>query len=384
MSNGRDAPSFFKVLVGDFKNKLCLPKALRMKLNDNGKILLRNPTTRRSWLVSVKEDESDLFLCNEWTNFANDNDLQFAEFLVFRSSGESEFTVKIFGRNGCEKEFPSGMENNEETQGEETELHPGTQHNIGQDSKTEAAALINKMSDLGMKDTGNEVEETGRTLTTTFQKSSRYHFYLPRWWVKKTSLDEKDRVTLLDPSDKPWPVDIVRRGVGHTFLGKGWSEFCTAYRLNTSDTFRLQFVDENTIRVEITQRKVDSSDIPIEEANEKQRRETIVAMTGFTSDNPYCSVTMRSSYVGANFTLCLPTLFARTFIKEDHRDVILRGSNGGSWITRYANQTTHYTLGKGWRKFVSDNNLKENDVCIFELVNRDQMELKVSIIPHVC
>ncbi|KAF9608829.1 hypothetical protein IFM89_011867 [Coptis chinensis] len=109
------------------------------------------------------------------------------------------------------------------------------------------------------------------------------------------------------------------------------------------------------------------------EAQEKTR--AIIARTGFSSDNPFCVVTMRPTYVSGNFSLNLPTAFAKKYLKES-QGIILRISNGGMWYTRRQGEESR-KLGNGWRAFVLDNQLKEDDVCIFELVDRKHLELKV-------
>ena len=37
------------------------------------------------------------------------------------------------------------------------------------------------------------------------------------------------------------------------------------------------------------------------------------------------------------------------------------------------------TIGKGWKSFVRDNGIKVGDVCVFELINRMNVVLKVTI-----
>ncbi|KAF9608854.1 hypothetical protein IFM89_011892 [Coptis chinensis] len=110
---------------------------------------------------------------------------------------------------------------------------------------------------------------------------------------------------------------------------------------------------------------------------EKER--AIVAATEFTSENPFCIVVMRSSYVSGNFILNLPLRFAIKYLKNDLRSVTLRVSDKRRWQVRCSIKNYGVTLGKGWRVFVLDNHLEEHDVCIFELVDKKHKELKVGI-----
>jgi hypothetical protein len=37
------------------------------------------------------------------------------------------------------------------------------------------------------------------------------------------------------------------------------------------------------------------------------------------------------------------------------------------------------SISKGWNEFSQENNLKEGDVCVFELINKEKFVLKVAI-----
>ncbi|KAF5203583.1 B3 domain-containing transcription factor vrn1-like, partial [Thalictrum thalictroides] len=108
-----------------------------------------------------------------------------------------------------------------------------------------------------------------------------------------------------------------------------------------------------------------------------QGKETISRATRtFTSENPFCVVCMRPSQVRVWFMLALPTVFTKKYLTNDERVVTLRVSDERTWQVHCAGRQ-RVRLSKGWKAFVLDNNLEENDSCIFELV--DKMELKVAI-----
>lgn len=59
----------------------------------------------RLWKVVTKTEEGvgDVVFKKGWEKFANDNSLEFGDFLVFSYDGVSRFSVKIFDKNGCKK-----------------------------------------------------------------------------------------------------------------------------------------------------------------------------------------------------------------------------------------------------------------------------------------
>jgi hypothetical protein len=51
----------------------------------------------------VKEVDNNLFFHKGWGAFVQDNSLKMADFLLFRYAGDSNFCVKIYGKDCCEK-----------------------------------------------------------------------------------------------------------------------------------------------------------------------------------------------------------------------------------------------------------------------------------------
>jgi hypothetical protein len=65
-----------------------------------------------------------------------------------------------------------------------------------------------------------------------------------------------------------------------------------------------------------------------------------------------------------------------------HEFVKLQTSDGKQWHARcydHAHSSSGKNIGKGWIEFCRDNNLEEGDVCVFELIRRNPVVLKVSI-----
>ncbi|MCL7030604.1 hypothetical protein MKW94_009244, partial [Papaver nudicaule] len=77
----------------------------------------------------------------------------------------------------------------------------------------------------------------------------------------------------------------------------------------------------------------------------------------------------------------VPAVFATTHLTNITEMVItLKVSDGRTWEVRYVfTAPTERRLSQGWRKFAADNDLKEGDVCIFELVDREKIEMNAHI-----
>ncbi|MCL7021942.1 hypothetical protein MKW94_021425 [Papaver nudicaule] len=100
-------PSFFKVLIGNFTKELRIPFNFIEKFN--GKIpvdaILRSPSGR-CWTVNVVEEENGLFFREGWPDFVRKHGLECDDFMTVKYLGNSQFKVKLYATNGCEKELP--------------------------------------------------------------------------------------------------------------------------------------------------------------------------------------------------------------------------------------------------------------------------------------
>ncbi|KAJ1440371.1 DNA-binding barrel domain superfamily [Sesbania bispinosa] len=98
----------------------------------------------------------------------------------------------------------------------------------------------------------------------------------------------------------------------------------------------------------------------VEQLNSKIIRALNRAET-FRSKNPSFIVVMKPSYV-------------------DRGILVLDGRTWhGRYIFRKAGKYSNVQITSGWKKFASDNNLKEGDACLFELTKSQQLSLKVLI-----
>ncbi|XVF60029.1 hypothetical protein PTKIN_Ptkin08bG0010000 [Pterospermum kingtungense] len=101
------------------------------------------------------------------------------------------------------------------------------------------------------------------------------------------------------------------------------------------------------------------------------RRQKRVSPSNFASDYPNFRVHVRSSYLGRR---CLD-------IVPETRPVTLQVAER-SWHVQLITYRVKSCLTKGWFKFAEENSVKVDDICVFELVNRTNAVLRVSIFKH--
>ncbi|XP_020098318.1 B3 domain-containing protein Os01g0723500-like [Ananas comosus] len=108
-------PHFFKVLLGDFAQRLKIPPNFLKHISteasrttNNSKeasktAILEGPSGSK-WHVELGKTAKGTFLTNGWPKFVKDHSMKEYEFLVFRYDGSMHFTVIVFDKTACERE----------------------------------------------------------------------------------------------------------------------------------------------------------------------------------------------------------------------------------------------------------------------------------------
>ncbi|KAG8363534.1 hypothetical protein BUALT_Bualt19G0032400 [Buddleja alternifolia] len=96
------------------------------------------------------------------------------------------------------------------------------------------------------------------------------------------------------------------------------------------------------------------------------------------SDKPFFDIVLVRSHVMPPYILCLPVnvidMLPRATIP-----VVLR-HKGKNWNMSYAGDSSRPRFGPKWRTFVTENNLKVGDACVFELMEPTNTNLKLRVL----
>ncbi|XP_059635286.1 B3 domain-containing transcription factor VRN1-like [Cornus florida] len=104
------------------------------------------------------------------------------------------------------------------------------------------------------------------------------------------------------------------------------------------------------------------------------------AAAEFVSEYPFFQVVIKPTYAQPTGYLNIPSSFFKKYMEKGEGNAILHIS-AKSWpvsVKTYMNRIARFS--KGWKAFVKDNTLKAGDVCVFELIERDDFRLKTSIL----
>nr|CAD1823578.1 unnamed protein product [Ananas comosus var. bracteatus] len=97
----------------------------------------------------------------------------------------------------------------------------------------------------------------------------------------------------------------------------------------------------------------------------------------FKSKNPSTLIVMQDSYVYSSFFMNMPRHFAREHLPKINRKITLWDPQGNPWEISFVCYNTHCSLSGGWGAFSFANNLEKYDVCVFELVRKNNLKVHI-------
>ncbi|XP_039070500.1 putative B3 domain-containing protein Os03g0621600 [Hibiscus syriacus] len=102
----------------------------------------------------------------------------------------------------------------------------------------------------------------------------------------------------------------------------------------------------------------------------------------YSSKYPSFKVTMPHSYVN-RYSVNVPRKFMRdNDLKRTAMTIKLEVSDK-TWLVNMSNHRRFARFCFGWADFAKDNRLQEQDVCLFELIDRNDARFRVTILPNI-
>lgn len=75
----------------------------------------------------------------------------------------------------------------------------------------------------------------------------------------------------------------------------------------------------------------------------------------------------------------VPTVFGKKYLSANIGMMIKLNFNGNVWDVLLRQTERSFVIGLGWNVFARENNLQEDDICLFELIKREVVVFKVSV-----
>ncbi|KAF0894639.1 hypothetical protein E2562_001934 [Oryza meyeriana var. granulata] len=366
--------SFFRVLL--------TPKSLeRMKIPSSFNQCLQNQPTGmvsladrggNTWSAELTSDSEGFSFVHGWKEFVRDNSIQCGQFLVFTYDKLSQFSVTVFDPSGIDKisSFSAHPSKNVIIKTESDEggmvtaaitsekMAPTLKESKGTTGKRtrdvdclmEDRVLLKKSSETNVLESAKRKRagaSAGKSKATSTSHNS----------TKDSSNNKSDEDISCSKSPKtPFLMrfmsgEVARRG---KCISKG----------------------QRQLRV-ISQRR------PVTEA---EKDHALQKAKEFKSKNPFALQIMMESYVYVGFFMNIPCEFVRECLPRTSKRITLWDPQGKAWEINYVYYSDRSvgSFSGGWGKFAVGNNLEKFDVCVFELVQKDNIKVHIyRVVPEI-
>ncbi|EEF40049.1 putative B3 domain-containing protein Os03g0621600 [Ricinus communis] len=272
--------TFFKVLMGDYMEKIMIPPAFVMKYEKimPETIKLKSYNVGKSSMVSVKSNDDGFFIKHGWKKFVKDHNLEVGDFLVFNLVNDTTFEVLIYGPTCCLKKIKLAddddhVDQNKNSTSKFTSTASGSKQisfkkracpKLSQFKRPRGSAkktgkkakrprIFKGKTEVNKKESIAEEETKHPCVKLVLKEYQKYNVVVPRRFADKIGLQNKRKTVIEDPLGRQWPVFVNLVGGNQVHLSTGWSAFYQANRLVTGDILSLHSrqVHGNLINVEI-------------------------------------------------------------------------------------------------------------------------------------
>ncbi|KAL1295773.1 hypothetical protein HN51_056615 [Arachis hypogaea] len=238
---------------------------------------------------------------------------------------------------------------------------------------------------------------------------------IPNKFALKYGSGLSNPVFLKPPDGTRWKVCLSKKD-DQVWFEKGWKEFTQNYSLDhgclvlfkyegtTSSQFDVIIIDDSALEIDYSSYNGnDDDDVSVQIVKEihpyKKNKETMRGEKNvttslslnwpreprareeankFVSNNPFFTVLIKPSHI-TQYLLSIPGL--EGYVDKEVKYVKLENGDR-SWPVKMlscSKTPSNRFLSAGWNLFAQENELKPGDVCIFELVNMQDLVFKVHV-----
>ncbi|XP_028777082.1 B3 domain-containing transcription factor VRN1-like [Neltuma alba] len=411
---------FFKIILPTtiLDKRLRVPKTF---VNHHGEdfspvITLRDPNARE-WKIGLEksEEDGDVWFSEGWDKFLEYYSITNEHFLVFRYEGDSRFHVLIFDMSGSEIQYPSQIPSPERNQVASSESSKSNDHDHHWSQNHNDNDNNDNCNGNGGGGGGDYDGGIGHHFTEEYfpdDEDDSTHAYEEHNLYYSTSSSES---TSPSPSKSNSPTK--RRGFTKFVDQASKRERRKRYsspssrsafqrkrrrrersasendeqsdggsnrrrRRRRSEEGRRRGREKKEDHVErVLKQTVKSKSYKKRHISDRLRAKVLQAADKYRSDFPSFRAVLRPHNLYNSFVY-VPARFAVKYLGGGSEKIKLENVKGKQWEARCFNRNgsgNGMNIGEGWAKFKMDNEVKEGDVCVFELIKRKDIVLRVRI-----
>lgn len=419
-------PSFIvSMKPSDIQSSLSLPSefATSHLITQPASNIILRVSDGTTWSVEFTYTKRKAQFQRGWLTFVKDNNLEVGDVCVFVLIKDSKLLLRVvFFRSEATNWFLSHGKN-----GFLTKKDGGSSSSSQRFLKRTAHEVIGRMKTLTATEKANAFKSDKPSFRIALQPSSvRYHnMSLPNEFAKRYLMKLPAGMAILRVMDgRIWSVKFkYDHANSRARLLSGWSPFVRDNNLKVGDVCVFTLINciellfevvvfpskesancpsstghdrgtivqvgkkrspvvkvepECSMNCEIGKNKVSKIREQFTHRHSSSLRATRVnleAANKFSSKNPFFKVTM-----GSGHTMHVSAIFSRSFIKQERQTVMLQVKDRSWPVNLFRNKySTRSSFCGGWTAFAKENCLGEGDVCIFELMEMNDIVLRVHI-----
>ncbi|EYU23606.1 hypothetical protein MIMGU_mgv11b015827mg [Erythranthe guttata] len=193
------------------------------------------------------------------------------------------------------------------------------------------------------------------------------HLNLPSAVCKKLK-EKKSKRAILKSSIGKWKIDVCRNNEGLICFENGWPQFVNDHCLSIGDFVVFEHTGDFNFNVSVFDHTACEKELSIE--SKKERRENNKGELDHNSQTPHFVLTMKPSFARRQPRVNIPRVFVRSNSLGDKSSATLRDPHKRAWPVKLvleANGRSRVLMCRGWHDFYVSNELKDGDICRFEL-----------------
>ncbi|XP_072148564.1 putative B3 domain-containing protein Os03g0621600 [Setaria viridis] len=218
---------------------------------------------------------------------------------------------------------------------------------------------------------------------------------IPKRFANNIGGQIPEEVQLEVPNGKNYNVKVAREQDA-LVMGSGWANFASVYDLKQEDFLVFTYCGKSHFKVCIFDpRYAPSSRSPMHGVT---KLAYIIPRFTILSDKQKCKIedkvrAIRSPYdlfvlivktsnvIGKSSSMGFCSEYAKKYLQGGYDSIILLHPNKTDiWEAEIEINNNRRRIGRGWWQFVSDNELKVGDICLFQLMETKKLTMTVHII----
>ncbi|KAL8523923.1 hypothetical protein ACS0TY_013760 [Phlomoides rotata] len=279
----------------------------------------------KNWFVDLIVLENGIFLNDGWADFVKDHFLEQGDSIVFRYDGDLNFTLQIFDQSMCEKVAAFTAESSQDLSKYDSSMVKKRDR--------ERSALLDSIIIGGVPKKMRCSHLHSASMCDDHENHT--NLVVAEEWIQQgdDSSNMRNAVTVAVP--------------------------LTAVHDNSDQSAQYRTTKLDMLLSALEAEKIAQS---------------------FKSPFPIFLKVMKRFNISGSYTLNVPYQFATEHLPKCKVKIVLHNLKGQNWTVNSIPTTkvqTSHTFCGGWLSFVRDNNIDIGDICIFELMHKCELQVRI-------